>query len=263
MMKCFNKIVLLWLLIFVFNCEKEQDITQDTALEVNLIASNNDIGLDEELIISIALRNADSLFALSFEINYSPDLFDVDKLNKRLFFNEYIRLNTYFYGTPYANPRNPMINYDPQKALQILNNAGWTRSNRPIVKWSPDSRKIATFQHDSRGVGMMYLVNTEVGHQDLDAWRYPLPEDSVIFRISRVVLDLDRSVGDRVVSNASHGEVVRSPFNLTTKIVFVSKHGDISSILANGLVEHLEYKHIFSLKGGIQEWISLKNPITK
>ena len=78
-------------------------------------------------------------------------------------------------------------------------NAGWTRSNRPIVKWSPDSRKIATFQHDSRGVGMMYLVNTEVGHQDLDAWRYPLPEDSVIFRISRVVLDLDRSVGDRVV----------------------------------------------------------------
>ena len=78
MMKCFNKIVLLWLLIFVFNCEKEKDITQDTALEVNLIASNNDIGLDEELIISIALRNADSLFALSFEINYSPDLFDVD-----------------------------------------------------------------------------------------------------------------------------------------------------------------------------------------
>ena len=51
--------------------------------------------------------------------------------------------------------------------------------------------------------------------------------------------------------------------NLTTKIVFVSKHGDISSILANGLVEHLEYKHIFSLKGGIQEWISLDYPITK
>ncbi len=78
-------------------------------------------------------------------------------------------------------------------------NAGWTRSNRPIVKWSPDSRKIATFRHDSRGVGMMYLVNTEVGHQELDAWRYPLPEDSVIFRISRVILDLDRPSGDRVI----------------------------------------------------------------
>ena len=46
---------------------------------------------------------------------------------------------------------------------------------------------------------MMYLVNTQVGHQELDAWRYPLPEDSVIFRISRVILDLDRPPEDRLV----------------------------------------------------------------
>jgi dipeptidyl aminopeptidase/acylaminoacyl peptidase len=79
------------------------------------------------------------------------------------------------------------------------NNAGWTRSDRPVLKWSPDSRKIATFQHDSRGVGMMYLVNTKVGHPELSAWRYPLPVDSVIFRISRIVIDLDRPAADRVV----------------------------------------------------------------
>ncbi len=29
-------------------------------------------------------------------------------------------------------------------------NAGWTRSDRPILKWSPDSKKIATFQQDQR-----------------------------------------------------------------------------------------------------------------
>jgi dipeptidyl-peptidase-4 len=79
------------------------------------------------------------------------------------------------------------------------NNAGWARRNRPVVKWSPDSRKIATFQHDSRGVGMMYLTRTQVGHPELDAWRYPLPEDTVIFRIHRVVLDLDRPAGDHMV----------------------------------------------------------------
>jgi dipeptidyl aminopeptidase/acylaminoacyl peptidase len=45
----------------------------------------------------------------------------------------------------------------------------------------------------------MYLVNTQVGHADLDAWRYPLPEDTVIFRVSRIVLDLDRPAGDHVV----------------------------------------------------------------
>jgi dipeptidyl aminopeptidase/acylaminoacyl peptidase len=69
-------------------------------------------------------------------------------------------------------------------------NAGWTKSDRPVVLWSPDSRKVTTFQHDQRGVGEMYLVSTNVGHPRLEAWRYPLPEDSVIFRISRVVIDL-------------------------------------------------------------------------
>ena len=79
------------------------------------------------------------------------------------------------------------------------NNAGWLRSARPVVRWSPDSRKIATFQHDARGVGMMYLVTTNVGHPKLDAWRYPLPEDSVIFRIHRVVIDVEAPEGSRVV----------------------------------------------------------------
>lgn len=76
------------------------------------------------------------------------------------------------------------------------NNAGWTKSKRPVLLWSPDSKKIATFQHDGRGVGEMYLVSTNVGHPTLHAWKYPLPEDSVIFRIHRLVIHLD---GPRVV----------------------------------------------------------------
>ena len=76
------------------------------------------------------------------------------------------------------------------------NNAGWTKSERPVVLWSPDSRKIATFRHDARGVGEMYLVSTNVGHPALEAWKYPLPEDTVIFRIHRVVIHLD---GPRIV----------------------------------------------------------------
>jgi len=71
------------------------------------------------------------------------------------------------------------------------NNAGWTKSDRPVLLWSPDSKKIATFQHDARGVGMMYLTSTKVGHAELEAWRGPLPEDTVIFRIDRVVIHLD------------------------------------------------------------------------
>src|SRR5205085_306409 len=65
-------------------------------------------------------------------------------------------------------------------------NAGWTRSDRPIVVWSPDSRKIATFQQDQRGTGEMYLVDTKVGHPTLHAWKYPLPGDAAITTIERV-----------------------------------------------------------------------------
>jgi len=70
------------------------------------------------------------------------------------------------------------------------NNAGWVKSDEPVVTWSPDSRKIATFQHDARGVSRMYLVRPKVGAPELEAWRYPLPGDSVIFRIQRVVIDV-------------------------------------------------------------------------
>jgi dipeptidyl-peptidase 4 len=70
-------------------------------------------------------------------------------------------------------------------------NAGWTNSDRPIVKWSPDGKKIATYQQDQRGVGEMYLVNTAVGHPTLRAWKYPLPGDEMVTMIQRVAIDVD------------------------------------------------------------------------
>lgn len=71
------------------------------------------------------------------------------------------------------------------------NNAGWTKNDRPVLLWSPDSRSIATFQQDARGVGEMYLASTRVGHPELEAWKYPLPGDEHIFRVQRVIINLD------------------------------------------------------------------------
>ncbi|MBS1858452.1 MAG: DPP IV N-terminal domain-containing protein [Acidobacteria bacterium] len=70
-------------------------------------------------------------------------------------------------------------------------NAGWTNSDRPVLLWSPDSKHIATFQQDQRGVGEMYLVDTRVGHPQLRAWKYPLPGDEVVTTIQRVIIDVD------------------------------------------------------------------------
>jgi len=56
---------------------------------------------------------------------------------------------------------------------------------------------IATFQHDARGVGMMHMATTNVGHPELESWKYPLPGDSLIFRISRVVIHVGDPGADR------------------------------------------------------------------
>lgn len=69
------------------------------------------------------------------------------------------------------------------------NNAGWVHNDWPVLTWSPDSRRIATFQHDGRGVGDMVLASTTPGAPRLEQWKYPLPGDSVIFRIERVIID--------------------------------------------------------------------------
>src|SRR5690242_757357 len=70
-------------------------------------------------------------------------------------------------------------------------NAGWIKSDRPILMWSPDSKNIATFRQDQRNVGEMYLVETGVGHPKLEAWKYPLPGDETVTMIERVVINLD------------------------------------------------------------------------
>jgi dipeptidyl-peptidase-4 len=70
-------------------------------------------------------------------------------------------------------------------------NAGWAGSDRAIVLWSPDSKKIATYQQDERKVGDMYLVETKVGHPVLKSWKYPLPEDSEVAMLQRVIIDVD------------------------------------------------------------------------
>ena len=70
-------------------------------------------------------------------------------------------------------------------------NAGWSTSDRAMVSWSPDSKKIATQQQDERNVGEMYLVNTTVGHPTLRVSKFPLPGDPVMAMLQRVVIDVD------------------------------------------------------------------------
>jgi len=70
-------------------------------------------------------------------------------------------------------------------------NAGWATSDRAILLWSADSKKIATQQQDERHVGEWHLTETRTGRPRLRSWKYPLPGDSAVQMIHRVVIEVE------------------------------------------------------------------------
>jgi len=52
-------------------------------------------------------------------------LYNREKLIKKLFYDEYVHLDSYFPGGQFENPDNAPVRYDPDKAEQLLAEAGW------------------------------------------------------------------------------------------------------------------------------------------
>lgn len=93
-----------------------------------------------------------------------------------------------------ASKKETQLTFDGVKDYgYATDNAGWTTSARAVVKWSPDSKKVATYQQDERHLKDMYLVTTNVGSPTLKAWKYPLPGDKEIAKLRRVVIDVENA----------------------------------------------------------------------
>ena len=67
-------------------------------------------------------------------------LWDVESLNKKLFFSEYYRKDSYYSYSKYAHSDNPTQNYDPDLALNLLTQSGWERGEGE--KWLSKNGKI-------------------------------------------------------------------------------------------------------------------------
>jgi len=116
-------------------------------------------------------------------------------------------------------------------------NAGWARSARAIVLWSPDSKKVATYQQDERKVGDMYLVETKP-RPVLQQWKYPLPGDEQVAMLHRVVIDADTGATVRFKMDPDyHRATLGDNFSLSdmtwspdaAKLAFVSTSRDHKS----------------------------------
>ena len=182
----------------------EKSVLFDTKAVAAVLA---DLG-DEEIDVDDLSLSALKLGATGEELRFN---FDDDQFLLNLSSGEVVRLDN-FSGDEYLSPDGSKAAYVDSHNLWLrdtvsnelvqltfdgeenygyaTNNAGWIRDDGPVLLWSPDSSKIATFRHDGRNVGEMYLYSTEVGHLELDAWKYPLPGDEHIFMIERLVIHL-------------------------------------------------------------------------
>lgn len=155
----------------------------------------NRFELISEKIISLTLD--DKLYQCNIE-NYSCQLSTIAIKNSELVSPDgklavYIKAHNLWLRNLGDNSEKKLTTDGIENFGYATNNAGWVRSDKPVVKWSPDSKKLTTFKHDSRNVGEMAIVSTAVGHPKIDVWKYPLPGDKHIFKIHRVVIDIEQA----------------------------------------------------------------------
>jgi len=67
-------------------------------------------------------------------------IWNLDKLINKLFFNEYVRTNSWYPWSKYEYENNPIQDFNPDKASKLLNEADW--SKQPGEKWLSKNGKI-------------------------------------------------------------------------------------------------------------------------
>ena len=107
-----------------------------------------------------------------------------------------------------TNDAQPDFGYaKPTGCCQQVTVVVQKRDQRPVLVWSPDSRRIATYKMDERGVRRMYLLETKSPAAVLHAYPYALPGDSIVPRYDTYILDVtSRDRGEGQSTTASRGE---------------------------------------------------------
>ncbi|MCC6930965.1 MAG: DPP IV N-terminal domain-containing protein [Gemmatimonadaceae bacterium] len=84
----------------------------------------------------------------------------------------------------------------PEGCCQEITNRRAKRKVWPVLRWSPDSRRIATHRYDERRVELLNLIETVPGGRPkLHSYHYALPGDSVIPTWEAYVFDVEARRG--------------------------------------------------------------------
>jgi microcin C transport system substrate-binding protein len=118
-------------------------------------------------------------------------LFNRDLMLEKMMFSQYEPMNSHFPSSVYENPNNEKVHYNPQKAVQLLAEAGWkdrdsqgrlTKNGRPLtlelLHYAPTyGRFFTVFQEDLRKVGIalnLREVTAETAFQLKDQQKFDM-----------------------------------------------------------------------------------------
>ncbi|MDJ0522826.1 MAG: ABC transporter substrate-binding protein [Planctomycetota bacterium] len=90
-------------------------------------------------------------------------LFNREKLFEKLFFNEYDYIDSYFPGRDWGDPEgNEKIRFDPDRAEELLAEAGYTKRDEEGYLLGPDGKRFeVTMRYGAQGWERIWLVVKE------------------------------------------------------------------------------------------------------
>ena len=216
----------------------------------NVLSSNE---WDNEDYLFYSIKGENNIKNFKIDLKKNTKTIKIKKTKKTIFTNknnEFISpngqlsafINNYnLWVRDLNNNKTIQLTFDGEKDYgYATNNAGWIKTEGPVLKWSPNSDKIATFRQDAIGVGEMHLTTTNVGHPKLKSWKYALPGDKKIFEIERIIIDLKNNSITRFdmendfqrSTTTDHiagrkGELLDTQWNQNgTKLAFISSSRD-------------------------------------
>ena len=72
-------------------------------------------------------------------------LYDREKFNREILYNEYTPINSLYSGSEYENPNNIKYEFDPQKAMELLTQAGYDKRNDDGFLVHKDTERVLSF----------------------------------------------------------------------------------------------------------------------
>lgn len=142
-----------------------EELTSDNIEEIKrgLIQKRKIYNISAAGMSGMALNTRESPFNDAKVRAAMQYLWNIPELSNKMFYDEYVQCRSYFEGTIFANPNNDIKTYNPDKAVQLLTEAGWTK--KAGEKWLTKNGE--TFELDLNIVQSLERILTPL-QQDLE-----------------------------------------------------------------------------------------------